>query len=131
MRCLFTCIVVLDMLAAKMLLGNHALILFSFELLAFAIGIPLYIRDDNVLNDIRTSNAGPAIIKWNYVHSFILMALTRLIFSSSIPVMFFYITAYNYEQHLDIRYKQLEFGKQVINKATASQQNSIGKGVDY
>jgi hypothetical protein len=52
----------------------------------------------------------------NYITSFTLMVLTRLIVTSGIPVVFFYVGSYNYEQNLLIRYKQSIFANQLIEE---------------
>src|SRR5215212_8820647 len=72
-----------------------------------------YYWGDVILNSI------PGCIrkfKWDYARSFSLMTLTRLIISSGIPVAFFYISAYNYEQNINIRYRQLQYANRLINK---------------
>ena len=129
-RWLFACVIIIDLFAIITLETKHVFLLLLFELIAFAIGIPLYMQGDRVLNEVRA--ARPALInKYNYIHSFTLMAFTRLIVSSGIPVMFLYITAYNYEQNLDIRYKQLQFARNVVKKLSSSQLNSAKNGFNY
>ncbi len=54
---------------------------------------------------------------WNYVNSFSLMLITRLIVSSGLPVMFFFIYSYNFEQKIDTRYRHLNFAKALSQKA--------------
>jgi hypothetical protein len=52
----------------------------------------------------------------NYTKSFTLMLVTRLIITSGIPVVFFYVASYNYEQNVIIRYKHSEFGDKLVEK---------------
>ncbi|MES2647793.1 MAG: cache domain-containing protein [Bacteroidota bacterium] len=130
-RWLFICIIVLDIVGTKILSPGNMWLLLSFEVVAFAIGIPLYLQGDKVLNRIRKTKVKTIPGRWNYINSFSLMAFTRLIVSSGIPVMFFYISAYNYEQHLDTRYKQLQFGKQVISKIPNTQLPAIQNELPY
>jgi hypothetical protein len=131
LRWLFICIFLVDLLAVITLQAGHFFLLLLFELIAFAIGIFLFTRGDNVLNEAR--KPAPALLtnRYKYIHSFTLMAFTRLIVSSGIPVMFFYITAYNYEQNLDIRYKQLQFAQNVVSKLDTTQLQTIQNGLHY
>ncbi|HTI57938.1 hypothetical protein [Mucilaginibacter sp.] len=55
-------------------------------------------------------------IPWTYTHSFSLMATTRLVIISGIPVAVFFIYSFNYEQNLDARYRQLLFARQLSGK---------------
>ena len=52
--------------------------------------------------------------KWGYTHSYSMMATTRLIITSGIPVAFFFVFSYDYEQSLDTRYRQFHFAKDII-----------------
>jgi len=65
------------------------------------------------------SKLAPAIKEKHYIKSFTLMVLTRLIITSGIPVVFFYIASYNYEQNVIIRYKQSEFGNSLVERLPA------------
>ena len=60
---------------------------------------------------------------WTYTHSFSLMATTRLVVTSGIPVAFFFIYSFNYEQNLDTRYKQYHFARALNQKLS----NAINK----
>lgn len=53
---------------------------------------------------------------WRYIHSYSLMAITRLIVTSGIPVALFFYTSYNYEQSLLIRERQLDFTGRILEK---------------
>jgi len=57
-----------------------------------------------------------------FTRSFSMMLLTRLILSSGIPVAFFYIFGYNYEQNLSIRYKHYDFATKLMEKFTYPEQ---------
>jgi hypothetical protein len=63
--------------------------------------------------------------KWDYLKSFSLMVTTRLIITSGIPVIFFFIYSFNYEQHLDTRYRQLTFAHALIKKFGDSTSSSF------
>ena len=52
--------------------------------------------------------------RWVFPGSYALMATTRLVISSGIPVAFFFVYSYNYEQRLDTRYRQMKFGQALI-----------------
>ena len=96
-------------------------VFFLFILAALVISILL------VFFEIQVSNTVERILKnhfinkyfisnWGYAESYSLMAVTRLIVTSGIPVLFFYSASYNYEQSLTARYKQMEFSRQLIDK---------------
>lgn len=54
--------------------------------------------------------------KWTYTHSYALMATTRLIISSGIPVAFFFVYSFNYEQALLTRTRQLDFARALTQR---------------
>ncbi len=54
--------------------------------------------------------------KSTYTNSFPIMMLTRLIITSGIPIVFFYISSYNYEQNINTRNKQSFFLNAVADK---------------
>jgi len=53
-------------------------------------------------------------LTWTFTNSYALMVTTRLIISSGIPVAFFFIYSFNYEQNLNTRYRQLNFAKALL-----------------
>lgn len=56
------------------------------------------------------------LFTWTFTHSYTLMAVTRLIIISGIPVAFFFIYSFDYEQNLDTLYRQLNFANALISK---------------
>ncbi|MVN22451.1 cache domain-containing protein [Mucilaginibacter arboris] len=96
---------------------------FSFETIALIMGIGLFVFGDywiKILGKIGANlkkRVTPfTLASWNHVHSFTLMILTRLIITSGIPVVLFYVMAYNYEQNLLIRYRHYDFAHRLIEK---------------
>ena len=61
----------------------------------------------------------------NFAHSFSLMVLTRLMLSSGLPVLFFYMASYNYEKNVSIRYQHLQYARHLPKTLTAGQLSSI------
>ena len=61
----------------------------------------------------------------NYTRSFTMMLVTRLIITSGIPVVFFYVSSYNYEQNVIIRYKHSEFGNKLVEKLPADRSKAV------
>ena len=53
---------------------------------------------------------------WDYSNSFSLMIFTRLIITSGLPVVLFYIASYNYELKMTSRYRHLQFTRDLIGK---------------
>jgi hypothetical protein len=104
----------------------------GFEAAAFVVLLLFYLNFAPYKNDLSTFGVNepgderePAILnqiwawikpKWTYSHSYTLMALTKLIICSGIPVIFLYTIDYNYEQNLLIRYRQLDFANRFMEK---------------
>lgn len=128
---LLVCVVFIDVAALIMLDWPNTMLLLLFEVIAFGIGALLFFKGDNLLDEEPPRDSGTLVHKWNYVHSFTLMVFLRLVVSSGIPVMFFYVTGYNYEQNLDIRYKQVQFAKKLINKLEPEALDNIHNGLDF
>lgn len=114
----------------------HLVWLFLYELLSAFLFVCFYNHGETILDQTYSliNLIGRLIVKacnylfkpyrsnttiyipWTYTHSFALMAVTRLIIISGIPVAFFFIFSYNYEQNLDARYKQLLFARSLSGK---------------
>lgn len=94
------------------LLEDKAL-LFLAELIAIGLSM-LVIKYADILSGY-IAKILPA--KWNYTHSFSLMAISTLIITSGMPVAFFYISGYNYEQNLSIRYKQTDYANRLLERS--------------
>ena len=111
--CLFA--VIIDYVAWKTLDTPNFVHLILFEVLAIVFSGLFYIFSASLLNKGRKPIL-KVIRKWNYTHSFALMATTRLIITNGIPVAFFFIFSFNYEQNLDTRYRQLTFARDLSQK---------------
>ncbi len=115
-------VAVVDYLAWKLLDLNNFFILLLFEVSATvlclaACQLTSYLRKKAATRKIAMP------IKWDYTNSFSLMATTRLIVTSGIPVVFFFIYSFNYEQSLVTRYRQFNFIKSFIQKVPAAKIN--------
>lgn len=82
------------------------------ELAVISMGILFILYANSLSTGIR--KLLPA--KWKYINSFSLMVLSTLIITSGIPVAFFYISSYNFEQNLSIRYKQTDYANRLLEK---------------
>ncbi len=71
------------------------------------------------------------LTRWTYKQSFALMVLTRLIITSGIPVAFFYISAYNYEQNISIRYRQLQYANKLKDRLDAKGLEKITSNTSF
>ena len=103
----------IEIAAVKLLDASNTLILSAYQLVAILGGVFFYYRGYTILKRVP---GGIRKFKWDYARSFSLMTLTRLIISSGIPVAFFYISAYNYEQNINIRYRQLQYANRLLDK---------------
>jgi hypothetical protein len=104
----------------------------AFEAAAFVVLLAFYltflpvennwlqslVKKQPVKSILHVSNNIWAWIKprWTYSNSYTLMALTKLIICSGIPVIFLYTLDYNYEQNLLIRYRQVDFANRFVEK---------------
>ncbi len=123
--CLF--VIVTNLLAIRVLDGPSRWVLWAYELAAIIIGVILYIWGRLIINKMYTHIASNFFSHLNYAHSFTLMALTRLLLTSGLPMMFFYIISYNYEQNISIRYRHLQYASHLPNTFTDNQIEQIKK----
>jgi len=135
-RCLVVMIVVLDLIASLTLCGSHLFVLLVDEMIICLIGFAIYsLRDGILRNLVEVKNSWNLQWKGGHVYYFTFMVITRLIITSGIPVVFFYISSYNYEQNIGARYRQSVFIQRVLNKLSldrkaSSQTDTIGIYVD-
>lgn len=115
-RCLIILIAIID-ITAIIKLDQWYNSLPAYELFVFITGVIVLKAGKLFLDKLKGPKQYAFLKRWNNVKSFSLMALTRLIITSGIPIVFFYLSSYNYEQNIAIRYKQSEFAKQLIQKA--------------
>jgi len=117
--CLF--IFVIDVSAYETLTPIHFGYLMAYEVLSTGICAAAMIWIPKLLTKMRDYKQSLYFIKkWSFTHSFAMMATTRLIISSGIPVAFFFVYSYDYEQNLDTRFKQYHFAKDVIQRIDPS-----------
>ncbi|MEX8546958.1 MAG: cache domain-containing protein [Mucilaginibacter sp.] len=99
---------------------DHTIKFIAFEVVILLLAAALFVFWENWTSKTAEAKAqkvkSPYRMFWDYKHSFTLMVLTRLIITSGIPVVLFYVMAYNYEQNLLIRYRQYDFAKKLIEK---------------
>ncbi|MEP7142305.1 MAG: cache domain-containing protein [Ferruginibacter sp.] len=127
--CLWAFTGIIGIAAFKMLDHLNFIYLACFGLLVIILAVCLY-KIKQVVYDaahqLKISKRGKVLFgKWNYVNSFTLMALTRLIVTSGLPVVFFYISSHNYEQNLSVRYRQDDFARRLLNKYPGISPDSI------
>lgn len=132
--CMAAFMILINVVAFKMLSVSHFFGFVGYEVLVLLTGIGLYSIRSSIFNlaiRLRQSRKyGLLLGSWNYVNSFTLMAFSRLIVTSGLPIVFFYISAHNFEQNLAIRYKQLNFANQLLGKFAGTSPDSIVNAVD-
>ncbi len=131
--CIFVNLI--DYFAWKTLDHENFWLLLSFEFLAAAAGF-LSCKAGTYLLDKLIDYKSRHALNWSYTNSFALMATTRLIVTSGIPVVFFFIYSFNYEQNLITRDSQLTFASSLTQKMppgsiTKPRLDSIQKGQLY
>ncbi|MGZ3766603.1 MAG: cache domain-containing protein [Mucilaginibacter sp.] len=112
-------VLVINIAACSTLEGKHIFLLFLYEFLLIFVCLIFYRRGLKLFEYIRNYKIALQF-PWTYTHSFSLMAATRLIITSGIPVAFFFVYSFNYEQNLDTRYKQLKFAEDLTRKVFSS-----------
>ena len=118
---LLVLIIAINILALINLYYVNYLIFFGYEIIAIGIGSFVYIKGDSITHSINKRTKKIRNFSWSYTRSFSLMALSRLIITSGIPIMFFYISSYNYEQNISIRYHHLQYANALIDNLTNDQ----------
>lgn len=124
-RSLIIIIILIDIIACIVLCSVEQIAtLLGYELIAFIIGYLIYIKSDIIVKKsyaLQQSRVAkkwekmliPVFWRWDHINSFSLAALTRLIITSGIPVVFFYTSSYNYEQNIGIRYRQTKYAEKL------------------
>ncbi len=129
--CLCVFVAIITIFAYKILDLENFFYFIGFETGTICLGLIIYFIRKNIYragNLLKTSGNFKMILGgWNYVSSFSLMAFTRLIVTSGLPVVFFYISSHNYEQNLSVRYKQIDFANRLMNKFPGISPDSILK----
>jgi hypothetical protein len=144
-NCLFVIILLLDFTSLFLLHFTNVLLLVGYEFVVFFVGILVYPMNPPVskpskkklshfvqvllsvwqklkkkifdLNNKLSPRLIPCVLKAiPNKDSFSFMALTRLIITSAIPIVFFYTSSFNYEQNISTRNRQSLFLTNVADK---------------
>ena len=118
--------IVLINITVSFILGKWPFRVILFELFCLLAYWLLIIKSRNVLRKYL------ATYKKSFINSYALMIFSRIIVTSGLPVIFFYISSYNYEQNLIARYKLNDFANDIIEKypEIQSSSGSISSTVD-
>ncbi len=106
-------LVLIDITAWFNLASTHKLILYEVIMIALS---PVILWSAVLLLKMAREFKVNHLFTWTFTHSYALMVTTRLIITSGIPVAFFFIYSFDYEQNLDTRYRQLNFANALISK---------------
>ena len=110
-------ILIIDFAAGKILESRHFWFLARYELFLFIPAFIIYKYSGEIIERMaRMKKPDFFSNRKYYIRSFTMMGVTRLIVTSGIPIVFFYIASYNYEQNIAIRYKESEFAKNLVEK---------------
>jgi hypothetical protein len=99
-------IILIDIAAFRVLSAAHIIVLYLYELFLILIYPLIFLFGKILLIRLRKFKNH---FNWTFTHSYAFMVTTRLVITSGIPVAFFYIYSYDFEQNLDTRYRQLNF----------------------
>jgi len=129
--CLCVFVAIISIFAFKMLDLRNFFYFTAFGIGIVCLGLFIYFIRKNVYGAgawFKNSGSFKMVFgRWNYISSFALMALTRLIITSGLPVVFFYISSHNYEENLGVRYKQIDFANRLMYKFPGMSPDSILK----
>lgn len=128
MRSLLVLMIATQVLAFFVLDWSSIGTLLLYEALAIGIGAGVYFFGHRLLKKAKKKFAKSIRYHWNYSRSFALMAMTRLIITSGLPVVFFYLSAYNYEQNINVRYRQLQYANQLLNRVDSASLVMLANG---
>ena len=134
--CMTAIILVINFAAGKTLERPHFYTLLFCEMIFVLIGAVIlffrrsYLKRQNEakgveLNDRKEKTSRSFLNQKYYLNSFTFMILTRLVITSGIPVVFFYIGSYNFEQNLITRYKQAEFANKLAERLPSDSLKAI------
>ncbi|MXV49819.1 hypothetical protein GS399_02470 [Pedobacter sp. HMF7647] len=131
LRWLIVFVVVMDIIALTQLTVWHFAVMLVFEAISALSLIVLLRWRLTIADDLRRVFGERIVSGVSYTGSFALMSLLRLIITSGIPVFFFYIIAYNYEQNLSTRYRHVQFAEKLKAAGLMNQslEGKIGKQV--
>lgn len=115
--------------AIRALDAANVAVFILYEGLVFLIGWML-LKWGRTLVHLLYRRFNRLIFAGNYAHSFTLMALTRLLLTSGLPMLFFYITSYNFEQNISIRYGQLQYAAHLPSGLNDHQLNQLNRHVN-
>lgn len=117
---------VLIELAAFFFLDRSSIVaLIIYQLATVGAGLFFYMYGGKILKGITRFSPPAYTVQWTYSQSFALMALSRLIITSGIPVVFFYLSAYNYEQNISIRYRQLQYANSLLTRLSNEELQTV------
>lgn len=123
---LLTIIILINIVAVKMLLLPNYFFFLTFQLSTLLLAYLICHFNASIFKGLFFLKTKIHFFKyWNHTNSFTAMGFTRLIITSGIPIVFFYYSAYNYEQQLGIRYKQQEFSEKLNKKIPIQLQQKI------
>ncbi len=118
MRALLVFIGLINLMAVLIL--DQLTRFFLFEIIALLLAAGLFVFGENWVDRPGQKQAKKpkffASSGLGFTHNFALMVLTRLVITSGLPVVLFYVMVYNYEQNLLIRYRQYNFAQRLIGK---------------
>lgn len=122
--CLVAFWIVINIISAS-IVGQISFSLIFIELLFIILGLLTFFLRPFFKDDTNDNGL------WSYIHSYTLMNTTRLVLTSGIPVLFFYVTSFNYEQKIITRYRQVDFASQLIKKfPSVEKAKAPGTGFD-
>jgi hypothetical protein len=91
------------------------------ELITWLVARVLYHYRIHIIAILKIFIKRNPFLNWGFGKSFATMALSRLLITSGIPALFFYVSAYNFEQEISIRHKHLVVSEKLKEKFSINQ----------
>ena len=125
--CLLIFVLIINRAAFRTLDNDSLKTIVCYQLITIIVCYCVYLSGNIILNFLYKNISKFIFEETNFAHSFTLMVLTRLMLSSGLPVLFFYMASYNYEKNVSIRYQHLQYARQLPKTLTSQQVLSIKK----
>lgn len=105
---------------------QQVLLFLLFQIISIDLAVSSYARFNKRISDRNKEKADLAKLgRAPFINSYARMAISRLIISSGLPVLFFYQYAYNNQQAAQAHYKQLNYAWKVFGNDSLQNKSAI------
>lgn len=119
--CLTIFVLIINRVAFRTVDNDGLRLIVLYQVVIIGACYLIYLSGNIILNLFYKKVSKFFFEETNFAHSFTLMVLTRLMLSSGLPVLFFYMASYNYEKNVSIRYQHLQYARHLPKTLTNQQ----------